>query len=176
MQIALLFLTLTSIAVPLAAQTMPQPPSDGLPAELRSFFALTDDQVRQVVGINQNYLSAYGVDEATIERLQQQIAAETAKPVLDASALGALYVALEQARRDEQAVRAQALSAVTQLLTPAQRTKLQTLQDALNLQPLLTAAIQSNFLLAPGSPASSPPPVAFRKLPERLPSVGERRR
>lgn len=176
MQVAFLFLALSSIAVPLVAQTMPQPPSDGLPAELSSFFAFTDDQVRQIVGINQNYQSAYGVDEAAIGRLYQQIAAETAKPVLDATALGTLYVALEQLRRDERAAQSQTLNAITQLLAPAQRTKLQMLQDALNLQPLITLAIQSNFLLVPPLPASAPVTLAFRKIPEQLPSAIEHRR
>jgi hypothetical protein len=172
MQIAPWFLALTSIAVPLLAQTPPQPPSDTLPLDLRSYFALTDDQVRQIVGINQTFQSTYGVDEATIARLQQQIAAETARPDLNANALGTLYVAVEMARRDEQSARTQALNAITQLLTPAQMSKLQTLQAALTLQPVVTDAIQWNLLLAPASPSpATTSGSVFRKLPERLPSV-----
>jgi hypothetical protein len=173
MQLAPLFLAWTSIALPLMAQ-MPQPPSDGLPAGLRSYFSLSDDQVRQIVGINERYLLAFGVFEADIERLRQQIAAETAKPVLDPATIGAAYVAIEQARRDQQSARTEALTGISQVLTPAQRSKLQTLRDALNLQPLVTAAIQSNFLLAPAPAAPTPPtPPAsvYRKLPDRLPSV-----
>jgi hypothetical protein len=177
MQVSPWFLTLMSVAVPLLAQTPPQPPSDTLPLDLRSYFAFTDDQVRQIVGINQTFQTTYGVDEATIARLQQQIAAETAKPDLNANALGTLYVAVEQARRDEQSARTQALNAINQLLTPAQLNKLQILQAALTLQPVITDAIQWNFLLAP---ASSPPAITsgsvFRKLPERLPSAAPKQK
>jgi hypothetical protein len=175
MQIARWFVALTSIVVRLLAQTPPQPPSDTLPLDLRSYFAFTDDQVRQVVGINQTFQSTYGVDEATIARLQQQIAAETAKPDLNANALGALYVAVEQARRDEQSARTQALNAITQLLTLAQANKLQILQTALTLQPVITDAIQWNFLLAPASSSSTNTSGSvYRKLPERLPSVAKK--
>ena len=179
MQLAPLFLAWTSIALPLTAQ-MPQPPSDGLPAGLRSYFALSDNQVRQIVGINEKYLSAFGVLEADIDRFRQQIAAETAKPVLDPAAIGAAYVAIEHARREEQSARTDALTGISQVLTPAQRSKLQALRDALNLQPLVTAAVQSNFVLAPASapptPTPTPPASVYRKLPERLPSVAGPRR
>ena len=93
------------IAAPLRPQGIPQPPSDGFPSELRNYFGLSDDQVRQIVGINETYQSAVGVQEAAIQQLNQQIIAETQKSVLDPVTLGALYVALEQARRDEQAAR-----------------------------------------------------------------------
>ena len=171
MRTAIWFLYL--IAAPLRPQGMPQPPSDGFPSELRNYFGLSDDQVRQIAGINETFQSAVPLQEAAIQQLNQQIMAETQKSVLDPVTLGTLYVALEQARRDEQAARDQAIGSVTRLLTPPQRIRLQALQDALNLQPLIDVAGKENFLLIP-VPAPSPvQQAAPKKLREWLPSVAE---
>ena len=161
------------IAAPLRPQGIPQPPSEGFPSELRNYFGLSDDQVRQIVGINETYQSAVGVQEAAIQQLNQQIIAETQKSVLDPVTLGALYVALEQARRDEQAARDQAIGGITRLLTPVQRIRLQALQDALNLRPLVDVAGKENFLLIPVPGPSPAPQAAPKKLRELLPSVAE---
>jgi hypothetical protein len=166
------FVIFALIAIPAAAQGGPQPPSDGFPLELRNYFGLSDDQVRQIVFANETYQSAAGVQAAKMQQLQQQIDAETQRPVLDPITLGNLYVASEQARRAQQAARTQAINAIVAVLTPAQRVKLQALQDALNLQPLIDLAVKQNFLLL-SSVAPQPAPTALPyKLPEFLRSLG----
>ena len=174
MRIFGLLIGLTAMAALLLPQGGPQPPAEGLPAELRNYFTLTDEQVRHIAGINQNYQSTVGVKEATLQQLRQQIAIELQKPVLEPAAIGTRYVAVEQALREERAAQAAAIAEIGASLTPSQRAKLQTLQDALNLQPLAATALKENFL-APPPVIPEPPAIFFRKLPERLPSGVERR-
>lgn len=171
MRTLLLTLCLLIEASVLPAQSGPQPSDQGVPAILRDYFGLTAPQILQIVRINADLESLTGVKNQEIAGLQVRFDTELQEPVLDAATVGALAIAMEQARRDVRAAQAQALTSVFNVLSADQRRRLQALQAVLDLQPVIDAGISYNFLQGGGTPPPTVPAGAFRKLPERLPLI-----
>ncbi len=159
----------------LHAQSGPQPADSGIPATLRDYLGLTAPQLTQIAGINETSAALIGAKDQEVANLRQKLDAELQKPAPDAAAVGPLAVSLELSRRNARAARAQLTSSLLNILTSDQRRKVQALQDANNLLPLVNAAIAASLIEGGGDISPTPPAGPFRKLPERLPSIQRER-
>ena len=143
--LVLLFL---ATAFPCLSQTFPFR-SLTASEQLQEFLELTNAQVSLLQSLN----LFSGVDGFTRSQrrsqLQSEIAEETAKPTIDTTALGLRYRELELIRREEEGEKPKLRAALQALLTPAQRTKLGTLDQALRLRPAACAAVQLNLFMEP---------------------------
>jgi predicted DNA-binding protein (UPF0251 family) len=139
------------------------------PPELKAYLGLTDAQTEAISRANSDYVEYGAQKSARMIQVQQEIAAETAKEVLDPGALGVRYAELEAIRRDLADQLQRTREKATAQLTEAQKTKLRTLDEARKLQGVIREAECTN-LLAP-LPAlitgviSPVPPVARRLAP-----------
>jgi hypothetical protein len=127
--------------------TFPQPLS-----QVKQFLGLTDSQVTAILQNNQAYNEFSFQQLQAIQHAQTQIAVETAQDPLDPIALGTLYAGIESACRD---LRSKAASSQTQnisVLTDAQKAKLNMLNDALKLAPIISEAQSGNLLGSTNSP------------------------
>src|SRR5258708_9540449 len=91
-----------------------------------------------------------------IQNAQSQIAVETAKEPVDPMAIGTLYAGIESACRD---LRDKAATSQTQnisVLTDVQKVKLNALNDAMKLAPIISEAQSGNLL-----GTAFPPPFAL---------------
>ena len=118
-----------------SARRRPQVVTDQIPEQ-----TVVADTAQQTVDRQQN-----------ISQLQAQIGQETGKNTLDPLALGTLYTQVESIRRnianDLTALRTNARA----VLNDMQRVKLNSLDDARKLQPLVTEATCQNLLDPPAS-------------------------
>ena len=127
--------------------TFPQPLS-----QVRQFLGLTDSQVTAILQNNQAYNDFSFQQQQAIQHAQSQIAVETAQDSLDPIALGTLYAGIESACRD---LRSKAATSQTQnisILTDAQKAKLNMLNDAMKLVPIISEAQAGNLLGSTNSP------------------------
>lgn len=140
----------------------PALPAPGIPPTLRPFFqlrqflALTDSQVSVILQNNNDYNTLSFQLQQQIQNAQAQIVRETAKEQLDPMGIGTLYVGIESACRE---LRDKVTTSQKQnllILTDLQRTKLNTLVEALKLLPTISEAQSGNLLPSPYSP-----PFAF---------------
>ena len=154
-----LLLTVLVLCLLLATSALPQtalPPPQQALSQVRQFLGLTDDQVTAILQNNQAYNEFSFQQQQTIQHAQSQIAVETAQDPLDPIALGTLYAGIESACRE---LRGQAATTQKQnisVLSDAQKVKLNMLNDAIKLAPIISEAQSGNLL---GSPTS--PPFAF---------------
>jgi hypothetical protein len=139
------------IAAPLLAQTLPSPPFGRLPLfppALQRYFEFSTEQVTSIQRLNQA-LQQLQVEKLTrSSRVQLEIAQETAKPTLDAMALGLRYLELEAIQREIRAQHAKTYEEIQKLLTPAQKTRLEALVSAMRLQSVICEAQSQNILAA----------------------------
>jgi hypothetical protein len=124
-------------------------PSLPPPAELIQYLGLTEVQVTAIRQANDAYQKFVSQKSVRMQQVQQEIAEETAKPALDAMALGLRYLELEGSRRQQTEEEGRTRTAIQALLTTAQKTKVQTLEDAMKLQPLICEAQNSRILTLP---------------------------
>lgn len=82
--------------------------------------------------------------------MQGEIAEETAKDALNPMALGVRYVEVETICREMKAQAAVSLKRNLDALTSAQKAKLQVLQDAIKLAPVISDAQSGNLLATSG--------------------------
>jgi hypothetical protein len=105
-----------------------------------------NDQTDTITGLNSSYQKQTTDRQQNISQLQAQIAQETAKDTLDPLALGTLYAQVESIRRsianDLTALRTNARAALNDM----QRVRLNSLDDARKLQPLIGEATCQNLL------------------------------
>ena len=105
--------------------------------ELREYLALTDDQLQRIDAANQEYNAWVFAQEARIARVQEELAGVTASTALDALAIGVRYVEIEAICRTIAERRIELGATTNAILTPAQRTKVEALREALKLLPVI---------------------------------------
>src|SRR5438445_45971 len=121
------------------SQTTTLPPQQALP-QVQQFLGLSDSQVTTILQNNTDYNAFSVQQQRQIQNAQSQIAVETAKDSLDPMAIGTLYAGIETACRD---LRDKAVTSQKQnisILTDAQKVKLNTLNDAMKLAPVISEA------------------------------------
>src|SRR5437867_2942671 len=69
-------------------------------AQVKQFLQLTDSQLEAILRTNDEYNRWSAEKQNRIRQLQTEIAAETAKEILDPSALGARYAEIESVCRE----------------------------------------------------------------------------
>jgi hypothetical protein len=116
------------------------------PQELSQYLNVSSDQADSITSLNTNNQQQTAGRQQNISDLQMQIAQESAKDTLDPLALGTLYAQVEDIRRsianDLTALRNNARA----VLSDMQRVKLNSLDDARKLQPLISEATCENLL------------------------------
>jgi hypothetical protein len=161
------------------AQRLPRP-IQVFPYPLQQYFGLSDEQVRRITAANADFRLLVVTKAARLRQVQAEIAAETAKDPLDFTTLGARHAEAEAIRREITAAQDRLRAQIRGELTEAQRSKLDALEEAQRLLPLITQAQGQNFLpgavvlecppVTPGSglqPTCALPPESPRELPTR---------
>src|SRR5882762_2616829 len=144
---ALLLCPLLAISAWPQTTMFPQPLS-----QVKQFLSLTDSQVTAILQNNQAYNEFSFQQQQAIQHAQSQIAIETAQDPLDPIALGTLYAGIESACRD---LRSKAASSQTQnisILADAQKAKLNMLNDAMKMAPIISEAQSGNLLGSTNAP------------------------
>ena len=101
--------------------------------EIRTYLALTDEQVEKMQRQIDDYSRWAALRQRRISEVQLEIAVETAKTPLDPAALGVRYAEVEAIRREIAERGAALVPANVALLTDAQKVKLKALEEALKL-------------------------------------------
>jgi hypothetical protein len=123
-------------------------------ARLKDYLQLSDAQLQTILGNNEQYNRWSAEKQARIRQVQIEIADETARDPLDPMALGVRYAEIAGICREMNDEAAAYQKKNTDVLTAPQKTKLQALQDALTLAPVISDAQSGNLL---GSPGYAPP-------------------
>jgi hypothetical protein len=143
--------------------------------EVQQFLGLSDDQVKAILQNNGDYNTFASQQQQRISLAQGQILVETAKNSLDPMAIGALYAGIETACRDLFDRAATSQKRNLSILTDSQRTKLNVLDDAIKLAPIISQAQSGNLLGSAGSPPLSfiteTLPVTSRLIPNLVSGV-----
>jgi len=124
--------------------------------EVQQFLGLSDSQVTTILQNNNDYNAFSFQQQQQIRNAQSQIAVETSKDSLDPMAIGMLYAGIEGACRDLRDRAATSQKQNISILTDAQKAKLNMLNDAMKLAPVISEAQSGNLLGSAG-----PPPFAF---------------
>lgn len=112
----------------------------GVYTPLQAYFGFTASQWSAM------NLAADRVPLARLRAVLAEIREETAKPELDAMALGVRYAEVESIRRLISENQARLIAQRLSVLTPAQREKQAALADALRLRPFVDAAVDASLL------------------------------
>src|ERR1043165_4086346 len=115
-------------------------------AQIKEFLQLSDSQLQTILTNNDSYNQFASSKQNRLSQLTTEIAAETAKDPLDPMALGIRYAEIETTCREmkNQVVTYQKRN--TDILTDQQRAKLQVLQDAIKLAPVISDAQSGNLI------------------------------
>ena len=147
------FLLSVVLAGAAVAQVTPPvlPPFEGPGPSLalRQYLDLTNAQVASIVRLN---AEAQRFQQEKFRRQAQvnmEISQEMTRETLDPMAIGLRFVELEAIRREIAAEQARAAREVQGLLTAAQRTRIQALQDVLRTYPVACEALSYNLMSAP---------------------------
>jgi Spy/CpxP family protein refolding chaperone len=116
------------------------------PPQLKQYMELTDAQISSIVQINTSFQTFQLEKSRRIGQVQIELFQETAKPVIDAMALGVRHLELESIRRELQAEQSKVATQIQNVLTAAQKTKLQALEQAMQLQSVICEAQAMNLL------------------------------
>jgi len=139
--------TLLLVAASGWAQIVPNPFSGYKPlGQVQQFLQLTEAQLQTILTNNGDYNQFVMTKQGRISQLQSEIATETAKDTLDPMALGVRYAEIETICRDMKDQAASYQSKNTAILTDPQKAKLQTLQDAVKLAPVIEDAQSGNLI------------------------------
>lgn len=116
------------------------------PPQLKQYMELSDAQVNTIIEANAS-LQRFQIDKhrRTIQ-VEMELAQERAKTTIDPMALGVRYLELEGIRREILSEQQKTSAQIQNVLTPPQKTKLQTLQQALRLQSTICEAQSVNLL------------------------------
>ncbi len=123
-------------------------------AGIKQFIGLTNDQYGKVLAINAQYNRISQTKQERADQVNLEINQETAKPNLDAMALGVRYLELEVICRELRAAATAVPVSSLSVLTDVQKARLKQLDDAVKLGQTISEA-QSLGLLPGGSPGSS---------------------
>ena len=142
------------IASATAAAQTPPPPNPGFYpqplAQVKEFLQLSDAQVQAILANNEEYNRWSAAKQARGSQVQGEIAEETAKEALNPMALGVRYVEVETICWEMKAQAAMSLKKNVDVLTAPQKAKLQVLQDAIKLAPVVSEAQSGNLLATSG--------------------------
>ena len=148
--------TLSAFAIAGNAQSpLPPFPIDGLDpyADVKQFLTITNDQYAKLLAVNAQYSRLTQTKQERASQVNLEISLETAKPNLDATALGVRYLELEVICRELRDAAVAIPASSLAILTDVQKAKLKQLDDALKLGQTISQA-QSLGLLPGGSPGS----------------------
>ncbi len=120
-------------------------------AQISAYLQLSNTQYQAILSNNAQYYDWTGTKQRRIAQVQTEIAQETAKPTLDAMALGVRYLEVELICRDIKQKNEDTQKLNTGMLTDPQKAKLKALDDAVKLAPVVTDA--QNARLVSGSSA-----------------------
>jgi hypothetical protein len=121
------------------AQTPPLP-------LMTQYLSLTSSQVRTIVE-NNNAFNQFSSDKQTrISQVQAEIAQVTQASPIDPMGLGVRYAEIEEICRELRMNATQSQQQNRAILTDAQKVKLQALQDAINLMPVISEDQLDNLL------------------------------
>jgi hypothetical protein len=140
------------LAISAWSQTTTFPAPQQPLSQVKQFLGLTDSQVSAILQNNNSYNDFSFQQQQTIQHAQSQIAIETAQDPLDPVALGTLYAGIESACRDLRKMAATSQMQNISVLTDAQKAKLNMLNDALKLAPIISEAQSGNLLGSTNSP------------------------
>ena len=145
-----LFLGLVMIGFGFGQALPPTPinPPDAY-AALKQLIGLTNDQITKMTQAQVNYSRLEDNKRERAFQVNLEIDQETAKPSIDANALGVRYLELEVICRELREAAAAIPKNNLALLTDAQKAKLKLLEDAMNLAPTISQA--QALQLLPGS-------------------------
>jgi hypothetical protein len=121
-------------------------------SQVQQFLGLTDSQVTAILQNNQAYNEFSFQQRQAIQHAQTQIAVETAQDQLDPVAIGTLYAGIESACRDLRSKATAVQQQNVSILTDPQKTKLNMLNDAMKLAPIISEAQSGNLLGSTNSP------------------------
>jgi len=147
----LLILSATVLLAQTPPARVPQPGAQAAPARaaLKAFLALTDAQLEELVKLRRD-------EQEALRPIREQMAvkAKALREALsagspDAAAVGQLTLDLRTLRQQVQQMNEDYHTKALGLLDDAQKTKLQTLQRLMRLQPAVNAATALNLLLPP---------------------------
>lgn len=148
---SLLTLTLT-----LLAQAPPNGPGAPPVDLVRSYLTLTDVQVQQLQQIRQAEATANQTAFQSMQQKQQQLNTALRGGSTDASALGRLLLEIEALRKQVQTNQTTFHNQAVNALNAAQKTKLQTLDEAAKLGPTIQQAAGLGLVTPPTPPAGGP--------------------
>jgi len=137
---------LVLLAASATAQTVPNPWFYQPLGQAQQYLQLTDAQLQSILSNNGEYNQFAQTKQNRIVQLQTEIAGETAKDALDPMALGVRYAEIETICREMKDQAAVYQQKNTTLLTDPQKAKLQVLQDALKLAPVISDAQSGNLI------------------------------
>ena len=148
----LMFSTLILAAQPPGGPMRPGGPPQPPAAEVKAALGLTDQQVSQLTQVQRDRMQAQRPTFERIGEKQKSLNEMLEKGGADPTAVGRLILDIQdlrkQAPENDKRYREQAL----QILTPEQKTKLKSLEDALKLRPAADQAIGLNLLQPPAGP------------------------
>ena len=145
-----LVLILIAAALSATAQTPTNPWFYQPLAQVKEFLQLSDAQVQSILASNEEYNRWSVEKQARAGQVQGEIAEETAREVLNPMALGVRYAEVETICRELKARAAVSLRKNVDSLTAPQKAKLQVLQDAIKLAPVISEAQSGNLLAISG--------------------------
>jgi len=141
-----LSLTATLLMIGASAWAQPNPWLYQPLGQVQQFLQLTDTQLQTILTNNGNYNQFAMTKQTRISQLQSEIATETAKDTLDPMALGVRYAEIETICREMKDQASTSQQKNTSVLTDPQKAKLQVLQDALKLAPVISDAQSGNLI------------------------------
>lgn len=149
-------------ALVLYGQRLPVPGTGVRPGpqaltELKTALNLTDDQVAQLRQLQEDRMQASRQNWDQVAQKQRELNDLLNSGTADATAVGNMTLEIralqKQAPPDEQTYRDKALA----VLNPAQKMKLQLLEQALQLRPAVDEALSVNLLQSQGPRFTGPP-------------------
>ncbi len=115
-------------------------------SQMSGYFQLSDSQTQAVTSIKSAYEDFAAKARGQISDLRQHIATLRAQASLDAASIGQDYASIEVLYRQMQDEAGRSRDRIVALLTDEQRSKLTTLQNALQLVPYIQAAQCSGMI------------------------------
>jgi hypothetical protein len=134
------------IVVSASAQTLRNPWFYQPLGRVQQFLQLTDSQLQAILTNNGEYNQFATTKQTRISQLRSEIATETAKDSLDPLALGTRYAEIESLCRELRDEATTYQQRNTTILTDPQKAKLQVLQDAMKLAPVISDAQAGNLI------------------------------
>jgi len=128
------------------AQTVPTPWFHQPLSQVQQYLQLTDAQLQTILANNGEYNQLAMTKRTRISQLQTEVAAQTAGEVLDPMSLGTRYVEIETICRELKNEAGTYQQKNAAILTDPQKVKLQALQEAIKLAPVISDAQFGNLI------------------------------